>query len=76
MSSILVRGVTLVLELVGIGSLIVGYGEEYLEDVGDDERDWNSGELGVIGALEGISMAMRRWRASFWAESSMYFCID
>ena len=32
--------------------------------------------MAAIGALKGISIAMRRWRASFWAERSMYFCID
>lgn len=75
-SSMLLRGVPLVLELTGIGSLADGYGEDDFGDVGDDERDWNSGELGAMGALKGISMAMRRWRASFWAERSIYFCID
>jgi hypothetical protein len=77
MSSMQLRGVALVLELTGTGSLAAGNGEEYFEgEVGDDDKDWNSGEDAAMGALNGISMAMRRWRASFWAERSMYFCID
>jgi hypothetical protein len=76
MSSMLLRGPVLVLELVGTGSVVAGYGEAFGDQVGDDERDWNSGEDAAIGALKGISIAMRRWMASFWADRSMYFCID
>jgi len=73
----LLRGVPLVRELTGTGSLAAGYGGAYFGDqVGDDDRDWNSGDVADMGALKGISRAMRRWRASFWADSSMYFCID
>jgi hypothetical protein len=77
-SSILVRGVELVLDLTGIGSVAAGKGEVYplKGDVGDEERDWNSGLEAAMGALEGISRAIRRWSASFCAERSMYFCID
>jgi hypothetical protein len=62
---------------VGMGSVGGGYGEAYLGDqVGDEDRDWNSGEEICIGCSQGISSAIRRCKASFWAESSMYFCID
>jgi hypothetical protein len=77
MSSMLFRGETLVLEVMGTESVAAGYGEENLNgDVGEEERDWNSGLEAAMGASEGISMASRRWRASFCAERSMYFCID
>jgi hypothetical protein len=77
MSSMLLRGVALVLEATGTGSVAAGSGEENLKgDVGDEERDWNSGLEAAMGALQGISIASRRWRASFCAERSMYFCID
>lgn len=63
--------------LMRMGSEAVRKGEVYFdESVGEEERDWNSGDEAVMGALEGIWSDIRRWRASFWADRSMYFCID
>lgn len=62
---------------VGMGSVAVGYGEAYFGDhSGEDERDWNSGDSTAMGMPKGISKAMRRCKASFWADSNMYFCMD
>jgi hypothetical protein len=45
-------------------------------DVGDDDSDWISGEDADIGRPNGMDIDIRRWSASFWAASNMYFCTD
>jgi hypothetical protein len=59
---------------VGKGSVAVGYAEVYSS--GDDDIDRNSGEEAVIGAANGSCRDIRRCRASFCADSRMYFCMD
>lgn len=64
-------------DLMGTGSVAAGYGEVYFGDhVGDEDKDWSSGEEMAIGTPNGISRAIRRCKASFCADNSIYFCID